>query len=529
MSNKSKVVLIILDGFGASAVEEGNAVLQAKTPFLDYCWGNFPKTLLRASGEEVGLTWGEMGNSEVGHLNIGTGRISMQDLPRINKGIEDGSFFKMPYLLDACEHAKKHDSTLHLVGLLSNGGVHSSVEHLLALIDLAHEQQVKKLALHLFTDGRDMAPQSAGKLFKEVNDKIAKVNTGKIATIIGRFYAMDRDNNWDRIQKAYDLMTLGKGEIYSEVDLALTARYKAGEDDEKLSPIVLDNTLLVSDNDAMICFNFRADRARQIAETFISPDFNKFKREKWAKNLRFISFVSYGNEQTPLVDVAYVAENIEGQLAQIIADSRLHQFHIAETEKYAHVTYFFNGGVEQPYDNEKRIIIPSPKVSSYDLKPHMSAEPLTGEFIKYFKQAKPDFSVINFANPDMVGHTGNLSATIKAIEFVDGCCKKIIEETDDGETSYIITADHGNADQMINPETKDVDKQHTTNPVPMVVIEAGTQIDKTMAGQISYEEKIAYFAAEPAGVLADIAPTILNLISIGQSRQMTGMNLKDSI
>ena len=529
MSNKSKVVLIILDGFGASAVEEGNAVLKANTPFLDYCWGNFSKTLLRASGEEVGLTWGEMGNSEVGHLNIGTGRISMQDLPRINKGIEDGSFFKMPYLLDACEHAKKHNSTLHLVGLLSNGGVHSSIEHLLALLDLAHEQKVNKVSLHLFTDGRDMAKQSAEKLIKELKDKIVKLNLGTITSMIGRFYAMDRDNNWDRIQKAYDLMTVGKGEKYNDASEALSSKYKAGEDDEKLSPILLDEKLLVSDNDAMICFNFRADRTRQIAETFISPNFNKFKRGKWAKNLRFISFVSYGNEQTPLVDVAYVAENIEGQLAEIIAKSSLSQCHIAETEKYAHVTYFFNGGIEKPYMQEKRIIVPSPKIPSYDMKPEMSAQEVTSEFIKHFKQNKPDFSVINFANPDMVGHTGNMAATVKAIEFVDKCCKQIVQETFDGETSYIITADHGNADQMINLETKEIDKQHTTNPVPMVIIKADNTIDDTLSNKISYEEKIAFFAMEPAGVLADIAPTVLDLIGLTQSEQMTGIDIKDSI
>lgn len=529
ISNKNKVILIILDGFGANPVTEGNAVYNAKMPFIESCWGNFPKTLLQASGKEVGLPFGEMGNSEVGHINIGTGRIPLQDLVRINKTIEDGSFYKTQYLLEACKWAKQNNSTLHLAGLISNGGVHAEIGHLIALIELAKREKVGKVAIHGFCDGRDMPARSAEKVLSLVQEKIDEAGVGKIATMIGRFYAMDRDKNWDRIKKAYDLMVLGKGEKYNDYKSALDDKYSQGEDDEKLSPVVLDQNLTIKDNDAVIFFNFRADRTREITETLISPDFNKFKRGKFPNNLRVITFVSYGNEQTPLVNVAYMEELIAGQLAELVSRAGMTQLHIAETEKYAHVTYFFNGGQEKEFRGEERIIIPSPKVKTYDLKPEMSAETVTEKFIKYFHNKVPCFSVINYANPDMVGHTGNYQATLKALEVVDACTKRLVLNTLDENTSIIITADHGNSDQMIDPQTREADKQHTTNSVPFVLIKRGSNIQKVLEKPISQEEKITFFSQQSSGVLADISPTILNLLGISSCGEMTGMNLEDVI
>ncbi|EKD56673.1 MAG: hypothetical protein ACD_58C00121G0001 [uncultured bacterium] len=526
---KNKVILIILDGFGISPIEEGNAILKAITPCLDALWQNFPKTLLRASGEEVGLPWGEMGNSEVGHLNLGTGRVSEQDLPRINKTITDGSFFNNEYLIDACDHAKKNKSTLHLLGLVSDGGVHSDIEHLLALIDLAKKQGLSKVAIHAITDGRDMPAKSAERVFKKIDDKIVACKIGKIATMIGRFYGMDRDKNWDRVQKAYNLLTLGAGEISESWETALDVKYKAGEDDEKLSPVILDKDMLIKDNDAVIMYNFRQDRAKQLAETLINPDYKNFERKRYAKNVRFISFVSYGNEQTPLVNVAYMAEKMSNQVAMTIANAGLSQLHIAETEKYAHVTYFFNGGEEKAFNKEERIIIPSPKVKSYDQKPEMSAELITSKFLNYFKSNKPDFSVINFANPDMVGHTGNLQAAIKAVEVIDKCLEKIVFQLSTLNSQILITADHGNAEQMINPETHEIDKEHTTNPIPLVIIDKGLNISNLLNNKISYDEKLAFFASQPTGVLADISPTILAYLGLNQPKEMTGTSLKGII
>lgn len=525
----NKVILIIKDGFGASSYEEGNAVLKAKTPVLDYVWGNFSKTLLRASGEEVGLSWGEIGNSEVGHINIGTGRVTMQDLPRINQSILDKSFFESKNLIDACEWSKKNHSTLHLVGLISTGGVHAELNHLLALLELAKKQNVKKVAIHVFTDGRDMPKRSSIELLNRLDKKINELKIGTLATIIGRYYAMDRDNNWDRIEKAYDLMVLAKGEKFDSYQSGILKKYKLGEDDENLSSIVLDDKNRILDNDAMIFFNFRSDRVKQISETFINPNFSKFKRNNYPKNMRFVSFVSYGNEQTPLVDVAYVSENKRGQLAEVISLANLKQLHIAETEKYAHVTYFFNGGVDKQYIKEKRIIVSSPKIKSYDLKPQMSAISVTKKFIKEYKTFKPSFSVINFANPDMVGHTGNFEATKKAIEIVDKLIGEIIFNCKDNNTSIIITADHGNSEQMINPITKEEDKMHTTNFVPFCLIDNSRVVNKTLTNKISYDDKLAFFSQEASGILSDIAPTVIDILDIKSSPLMTGTSLRKLI
>jgi len=525
----NKVILIIKDGFGASCVEEGNAVLTAKTPVFDYIWGNFSKTLLHASGQEVGLSWGEIGNSEVGHINIGTGRVTMQDLPRINQSISDRSFFESKNLIEACDWSKKNHSTLHLVGLISTGGVHAEFSHLLALLELVKKQNVKKVAIHAITDGRDMPKRSSLELFKQLDNKIKELKIGTLATIIGRYYAMDRDNNWDRIQKAYDLMVLAKGEKFSSFETGILKKYKFGEDDENLSPILLDSEYKVMDNDAMIFFNFRSDRVKQISETFISLNFNKFKRINFPKNMRFVSFVSYGNEQTPLVDVAYVSENKKGQLAELLSNSKLKQFHIAETEKYAHVTYFFNGGNDKKYFNEKRIIVPSPKVKSYDLIPQMSADLVTKKFIAQFKSFKPSFSIINFANPDMVGHTGNFRATVKAIEIVDKLIGEIIFKCKDSDTAIIITSDHGNSEQMINPLTKEEDKMHTTNFVPFCLIDNSRVVNKTLPNKISFEDKVTFFSQEASGILSDIAPTIVDILGIKISPYMTGTSLRKLI
>lgn len=524
MKNKKSVVLIILDGFGLSPITEGNAVYQAKTPFFDSLIRSYPTTTLHASGQEVGLGFGEMGNSEVGHLNLGTGRIVMQDLPRINQAIENQSFFENKELLEVYQFVKKNKSTLHLLGLTSTGGVHSHLDHLFALLDLAKKEKVKQVAIHLITDGRDTPPKKAIEYVKRIEEKIKQLELGKISTVCGRFYAMDRDKHWqDRSQLSYDLLTQGKGQKFDNVEQAIKSGYNQGESDENLTPKVISGINIISKNDAVIFYNFRADRAKQLSQALIDPNFKKFKREKFIQNLLFVSFTNYGYEPTPMVKIAFFSQEIKNPLAEVLARNNLTQLHIAETEKYAHITYFFNGGQEKALSQEEKILVPSPRINSYDKKPEMSTREISKKFLVYFKNKEPSFSIINFANPDMVGHTGNFQAAIKGIETVDGCLKDIIITLKKSAVKFIITADHGNAEQMINPETKDIDKEHTTNPVPFILV------DKERKKLSGGYDKISLTTTRPTAVLADVTATVLDLLDLPKPSAITGQSLKDFI
>lgn len=520
MESKNNIILIILDGFGISSITEGNAVYMAKTPVFDSLLKTYPTTLLHASGQEVGLEFGEMGNSEVGHLNLGTGRVILQDLPRINESIENKSFFQNKELLEACEFVKKNNSTLHFYGLASTGGIHSHLDHFFALLYLAKEQNIKNVAIHLITDGRDTPPKKALEFVKRIDDKIKQFGIGTIASVCGRFYAMDRDKHYDdRTKLAYDLLVEGKGQKFNNAQDAIESGYKNGETDENLTPKIINDKLILKENDALIFYNYRTDRVKQISKALVDPEFKDFSRSKKIEKLLFVTFTSYGFEPTPMVKIAFFSQENKNPLADVLASNNLTQLHIAETEKYAHVTYFFNGGQEKPFKNENRILVSSPRVTSYDQKPEMSAKEIASKFIGYFKSKKPRFTIINFANPDMVGHTGNLKATIKAIEIVDNCLKEILANISLENNQILITADHGNAEQMINPETHDIDKEHTTNPVPFIIVGSKKQT--------SNYDKLTLATLQPTAVLSDISTTILDFLSLKKSGAMTGQSLKD--
>lgn len=524
MNDVKPVILIILDGFGLSTISEGNAVLMAKTPCFDDLIKNYPTTSLKASGQEVGLEFGEMGNSEVGHLNLGTGRIIMQDLPRIDQTIENGLFFKNKEMLECSEIVKKNNSTLHLFGLVSRGGVHSHLNHLLALLDLAKQQNVKNVFIHIITDGRDTPPKQIQADLQILEKKIKEISLGKIVTICGRFYAMDRDKHWDdRTKLSYDLVTQGKGEKYNSVEEAINKIYSQKLSDENFTPSVIGDYNGIKDRDAMVFFNFRSDRAKQITQCLIDPVFDKFKRDKVIKDLFFVSFTNYGFEPTSKVKIAFFSNEIKNSLAETISANGSSQLHIAETEKYAHVTYFFNGGKESPFAKEERILVPSPRINSYDQKPEMSAKEICNKFLSFFESKKPSFTVINFANPDMVGHTGNLKATIKAIEIVDACLKEIISKLSGSDCQIIITADHGNAEQMIDPETKQIDKEHSTNPVPFIII------DNELLGKGKKLDKTTLASLPPAAVLSDVTTTVIDLLNVNKPGGMSGESLKNII
>ncbi|MCL5794866.1 MAG: 2,3-bisphosphoglycerate-independent phosphoglycerate mutase [Patescibacteria group bacterium] len=530
---KKPVILIVLDGYGMAATTEGNAVFSAKTPVFDTLIKKYPTGLLTASGTEVGLDWGEMGNSEVGHLNLGSGRVVLQDFSRINKSITDGSFFENEALLEIANHVKKSKSTLHLMGLLSNGGVHAHIDHIKALLDFCNQQKISRVALHLFTDGRDTAPKIAQHLLDIVQEKINKVGNSnwKIASLIGRFYAMDRDKHWERIVKAYDLITQGKGEKFTSYKDAIDSAYKNKNFDEELPASIIEPNYMLSDNDGLIFFNFRRDRAKQIAQTLIDPNFKDFARQKIIKNLFFVGFVNYGQEANFKVKIAFFNEKIKNQLADVLGKNKFSHLHIAETEKYAHVTYFFNGGEEKPFLGEERILVPSPRVTSYAQIPQMSAKMVTEKLLAYIKKNRPDFTVLNFANPDMVGHTGNFAATVSAIEFIDQCLKKILTTIYQihPDTSLLITADHGNAEQMINPETKSIDKEHTTNPVPFICIENVSDLVNIEKFAEDKDAKLNIAAQSSTGILADVTTTILDLNGLKKTSEMTGISLKGRI
>ncbi|MEA3272813.1 MAG: 2,3-bisphosphoglycerate-independent phosphoglycerate mutase [Patescibacteria group bacterium] len=512
------LMLIILDGWGIAPDSEGNGITRAKTPFFDTFVKKYPTTALHAAGPEVGLPWGMVGNSEVGHMNIGSGLVCYQTLPRINKTIEDKSFFKNKALVGAMGHANQNKSTLHLLGLASPGGVHSHIDHLYALLELAKSQKVKNVVLHIFLDGRDTLYNAGLNCVKQLEERIKKIKVGKIATICGRFYAMDRDNRWDRIQASYQAITEGVGVVAKDSIKAVEQSYAKKVYDEEFLPTVVKHRggpLVVKDNDAVIFFNFRPDRARQMTKAFVLPKFMGFKR-KPIKNLFFTTMTEY--EQNLPLKVAYPAKAIEAPLARVVSDLGKTQFHIAETEKYAHVTFFLNGMTEDPFPGEERAIIPSLGVASYDKKPEMSADEVTKRIIKEINSGKQDFIVVNFANSDIVGHTGSIPATKKAVETVDKCLNKIIELLVVKGGAAIITADHGNAEELINLQTGEMDKEHSTNPVPFILVH------QDIVGQKLFPEIPGgdLSLAQPTGILADITPTVLSFLGQKQGAGMTG-------
>lgn len=494
-----RVLLVILDGWGVAPATKGNAVSLAKTPNFDFFWSKYPHTLLSASGEEVGLPKGQMGNSEVGHLNIGGGRVVWQDLPRITKSIRDGSFFENRELKKAFSHAKEGEKPLHLIGLLGPGGVHSHQIHLYALLEMAKREKVHNVFVHVITDGRDTSPRSALKYLNELEDKMKEIGVGKIATICGRYYAMDRDKRWQRVEMAYNAMTQGIGETASKAALAVEKSYKRGVSDEFIKPIIVRKDGIIQDDETVIFFNFRSDRPREICQAFLLPEFKGFKRQKVIKNLYFLTMCEY-EKDLPVTAVAFSPEIVKNNLAEVISDEGLSQFHIAETEKYAHVTFFFNGGTEKAFEGEERLMIQSPLVTTYDLKPEMSAPEITRELIK--KIGKFDFIVVNFANPDMVGHTGDVEATVKAVETVDNSLGQVVEKAKEENYDVIVIADHGNAEKMVNNDGTPC-TAHTNSPVPFIYIGS---------------EAILRKLDNPK--LANVAPTILSIMGVPKPNEM---------
>jgi 2,3-bisphosphoglycerate-independent phosphoglycerate mutase len=507
------MALVILDGFGYSPRREGNAIALARTPRFDEWYQKYPNTLIAAAGREVGLLAGQMGNSEVGHLNIGAGRIVRMDISRIDYAIETGEFFRNPVLVAAMDHTKTNNSSLHIMGLVSHGGVHSWHEHLYALLRMARQIGVERLFVHAFLDGRDTAPTSGAGYVAELLEKMRQYEVGRIASIIGRYYAMDRDGRWERTEKAYRLLVYGEGRKRRDPIAAIRECYSEGITDEFMEPIHIvgeDGKQLatVRDGDSVIFFNFRADRARQLTRAFTEDDFTGFDRGPKLK-IRFTCMTEY--DRTFHLPVAFQPERHEMILADVFAQAGLRNLRIAETEKYAHVTYFFNGGVEKEFPYESRILIPSPKVATYDLKPEMSAFGITESVVKQIESGSFDVFIINYANADMVGHTGQLQPTIKAIEVLDECVGRVVDVVRAKGGSVIITADHGNAEQMVDPETGQIFTAHTTNPVPVILIN-------------NYRGRL-----RAGGALRDIAPTMLGILGLAKPEQMTGQDLRIDI
>ena len=502
--SKKPVMLMILDGWGVAPASDVNAATLAQTPNLDRYFAEFPHTTLEASGMEVGLPEGQIGNSEVGHLNIGAGRIIYQSLTRITKAIKDGDFFTNEVLCACMDKTKNAGKALHLMGLLSDGGVHSNINHLIALLEMAKARGLEKVYVHAFLDGRDVPPKSAVGFIKQLQDAIAGMEFGKIATVMGRYYAMDRDNRWDRLEKAYKTLVFGEGKLVADPVQGVEASYEAGVTDEFVEPLVVEDVdAKITSGDGIIFFNFRPDRARQITRALNDAEFPHFERPASALPVNFVCMTQY--DATIDAPVAYPPEEYNDTLGEVLAKEGKHQLRIAETEKYAHVTFFFNGGVEEPNLNEERVLINSPKVATYNLQPEMSAYDVTNALLVELDKDKFDVVVLNYANPDMVGHTGVLPAAIKAMEAVDECVGKVVDKVLSLGGSVCITADHGNLEKMAEadgtPHTA-----HTTNVVPFILV--------------SNEEHKLH-----SGVLADIAPTMLELLNIEKPAVMTGSSL----
>lgn len=509
--SKKPTVLMILDGYGLNEKTEGNAVAQAKTPVMDKLMAECPFVKGNASGMAVGLPDGQMGNSEVGHLNMGAGRIVYQELTRITKEIEDGVFFENEALLKAVENCKKNQSDLHLFGLLSDGGVHSHNTHMYALLELAKRNGIENVYLHAFLDGRDTPPASGKDFVKAAMDKMEEIGVGQVATVMGRYYVMDRDNRWDRVQKAYEALVLGKGETAECGVCAVQQSYDKDETDEFVLPTVIVKdgkpVATVKENDSVIFYNFRPDRAREITRAFCDDKFEGFEREKGFFPLTFVAFTEY-DVTIPNKIVAFHKVEINNTFGEFLAKNGLKQLRTAETEKYAHVTFFFNGGVEEPNEGEDRLLVNSPKVATYDLQPEMSAYKVCEGLVDAIKSDKYDVIIVNFANPDMVGHTGVEAAAIQAIEAVDECVGKVVEAIKEVDGQMFICADHGNAEQLIDYETKQPFTAHTINPVPFILV--------------NYDD--AYTLRE-GGCLADIAPTLIEMMGMTQPEEMTGKSL----
>ena len=502
---KKPVALLIMDGFGKNTSDYGNAISAANTPNLDKLFATCPNTLIAASGLAVGLPDGQMGNSEVGHTNIGAGRVVYQMLVKITKDIQDGVFSKNPALVHSIENVKAHGGALHLMGLLSPGGVQSHQEHLYGLLQMAKDNGVEKVYVHAFLDGRDVPPSSAAEYMKELCAKMDEIGVGKVATVMGRYYAMDRDNAWDRVEKAYAAMVYGEGVQGVCPVKAIEDSYENGVTDEFMLPTVIDKDGVIQENDSVIFFNFRPDRARQITRAYVDPDFTGFARKKGFFKLHFVCMAQY-DATMPNVEVAYPPEALTKTYGEVIAEHHMTQLRIAETQKYAHVTFFFNGGEETTFPGEDRILVPSPDVPTFDLKPEMSAYVVTDKVVEAIESDKYDTIILNWANCDMVGHTGIFDAAVKAVEAVDTCVGRTVDAILAKGGAVLITADHGNAEKMYEPYGSPF-TAHTTNLVPLILVGCDCK------------------GLKEGGKLADLAPTMLEILGIEQPKEMTGESL----
>ena len=525
-NNPPVAVLLILDGWGIASPGAGNAIWRAETPVMDELIRKYPSPVLQASGESVGLPWGEMGNSEVGHFAIGSGRLVYHNLLRINKAIWDGSFYTNKKLLDAMEHVKTNSSTLHLIGMVSTGGVHSYLDHLHALLDTAKQQKIEKVYLHCILDGRDTPHNSGYDFIKQLGRRLHDMQLGTIATVHGRYYAMDRDNHWERIEKSHGAITKGDSPYKFKNALdAIQHFYNQKKYDEEIPPCVItgdDGTprATLKDNDAIIFFNFRPDRARELTSSFVRKNFSGFKRDKRPVNVKFVAFTEY--DSTLKVPVAFDQKKVTNSLAEVISKAGWKQLHIAETEKYAHVTYFFNGGQDISYAGEDHVLIPSPRVPSYDTVPAMSVKEITKKVLTAINEETHQFIVVNFANPDMVAHTANLKATLEALAIVDSQIGEIVKAVFAKNGTLFITADHGNAEELINTETGNLQKEHTANPVPFIIARKEFE-GKTLGVPDAPNGDLSL--ATPSGLLSDVAPTILSLAKLTKPKAMTGRSL----
>lgn len=513
MTRPKPVMLIVLDGWGINPRRDGNALALANLPFYDSLLARHPHTAIDGSGTSVGLPDRQMGNSEVGHMNLGAGRILYMDLTRIYRAIETGEFFENPVLLAAVRAAKERGTALHLMGLVSDGGVHSHIDHLLALVDLAKNEGLPRVFIHAFLDGRDTPPKSGLGYVEALERSLAEKGIGRIATVSGRYFAMDRDKRWDRVKKAHEALVAGIGEEASSGADAVRRAYERGETDEFVSPTVVRQAGIpvgtIMDGDAVIFFNFRADRAREMTRALTETGFNGFEPGKFPRLSAFACMAEY--DATFGLPAAYPPERPANILAEVLSEAGMRQFRIAETEKYAHVTFFFNGGVESPFPGEERFLVPSPReVATYDLKPEMSAPAVTEAVLSRIAEGADDFILLNFANPDMVGHTGVLDAAVKAAETIDGCLARIVPTVMDKGGVVLITADHGNIEQMVDYETGQPHTAHTSNLVPVIVVGADCVLRE-------------------GGILADVAPTILEMMGLPQPPEMTGRSLVGTI
>lgn len=511
MGADKPLLLMILDGWGYREATEGNALAQAKLPNFKHLENTYPHTTLLASGKGVGLPDGQMGNSEVGHLNLGAGRVVYQELTRIFKAIDDGTIFDNAVLLQAMDHARRQNKAFHLIGLLSDGGVHSHIAHLFALLEMAKKQRVENVLVHVILDGRDVLPQSAKEYITSLEEKMLKLGVGKIASVSGRYYVMDRDKRWERLEKGYQALVYGKGKQAAGALAAVELSYDVRVTDEFVLPTVIvdeDGNPVgkIQEGDSVLFYNFRSDRAREISHAFIDEEFPGFERPD-RPHVHYVCMTEY--DDTLPVPVAFPQQNLANTLGEVLSERGLKQLRIAETEKYAHVTFFFNGGLEEPYPGEERILIPSPKVATYNLQPEMSARELTQKLIEELRKNLYDVIILNFANPDMVGHTGVFEATVKAVETVDQCLGEIYAELQKMNGALLVTADHGNAEEKIDPQTKLALTAHSTNQVPFILADHNFKGRELRAG----------------GALCDVAPTILELLQIPLPKEMTGKSL----